>query len=56
VTTDGAVDPPCRLLGPEIRAGVERLLADAWGTGVHLAGAEALAERSHVVRVTSFDR
>jgi Ser/Thr protein kinase RdoA (MazF antagonist) len=55
VTADGAGDPPDRLLGPEIRAGVERLLADAWGAPVTLVAAEPLADRAHVVRVTTAD-
>jgi Ser/Thr protein kinase RdoA (MazF antagonist) len=55
VTAGGASDPPDRLLGPDIRVGVERLLADAWGAPVAVEEAEVLADRAHVVRVTTAD-
>ena len=48
-------DPLDEALRPDIRAGVERLLADAWGTPVALVTAEPLADRAHVVRVTTAD-
>jgi hypothetical protein len=55
VTGDDGDDAPGGLLGPDIRAAVERILADAWGTRVELAGAAILAARTHVVRVTAGD-
>ncbi len=53
MTAEPAVDAPARLLGPDVRRAVERLLADAWGAPVALVGAEILAARAHVVRVTT---
>ena len=55
MTGDDGDDAPDRLLGPDIRAAVERILADAWGTRVELVGAAILAARTHVVRVTAGD-
>ena len=50
-----AGDDPSRALSTDEIRGVERMLADAWGEPVELAGAEVLWERWHVVRLTTAD-